>query len=291
MEKTPNNSNLKTVVIVLSLLLLASVGYIFKMSSDNKTEVQKNEVKFQTEVHEKESVIKNLEEMSAKYDEEIASNTSLKEELIAERAKIVALISRVKNGEAYKDDYVKLKREMDSLIAENSKLKEENQTLTTNLDNTTTELIVSKKFSDTLLNQNDKLSKTVEKAQKLVIVNLKTIAVKERKSGKQIETAKASRANKLKISFTIPQNAVAKPGEREYYVQVIDAANNVLGDKKSVTIDGKLLTYSFITTVKFNNKTLTVLEELSGDDFKKGTYMINVFNKSDLVANSSFDLK
>jgi len=146
-------------------------------------------------------------------------------------------------------------------------------------------------FNDTLLNQNEKLSKTVEKGQKLVIVNLKTIAVKERSSGKQIETEKASRADKLKISFTIAENSLAKSGEREYYVQVIDAANNVLGDKKSVTFNDKLLTYSFISKVKYNNNTVDVYEELSGKDFAKGTYYINIFNKGDLVANSTFELR
>jgi hypothetical protein len=208
--------------------------------------------------------------------------------------KVEALIVRVKKGESvanYKKDYIRLKREMDSIIAENTKLKEENIMLNKNLDSTIVVLDESKKYNDTLVNQNEKLSKTVEKGQKLVIVNLKTIAVKERNSGKQIETEKASRADKLKISFTIAENTMAKSGEREYYVQVIDASNNVLGVKKSVTFNDKLLTYSFISKVKFENSTVDVYEELSGSDFAKGKYYINIFSKGDLVANSTFDLR
>lgn len=294
METNKNNSKLKAIILILSLLLLASIAYMFKMSSDNKTEIENKDTQYEKILSEKELVLNDLEQMKAKYDEEIASNTSLKEELEAEKAKIDALIVRVKKGEAvahYKDDYIRLKREMDSLVAENSKLKEENLALVKNLDSTSAVLQESKKFNDTLLNQNEKLSQTVERGQKLVIINLKTIAVKERSSGKQIETDKASRADKLKISFTIAENSLAKSGEREYYVQVIDAGNNVLGDKKTVTFNDKVLTYSFISKVKFENNTVDVYEELSGKDFAKGKYYINIFNKGELVANSTFDLR
>ncbi|HBK82116.1 MAG TPA: hypothetical protein DDZ41_00720 [Flavobacterium sp.] len=294
MENTQNNSKLKAIILVLSLLLLGSIVYMFKLSTDTKTEIKNKDIEYDKVLTEKELVLNDLEMMKAKYDEEIASNTSLKAELEAEKAKVDVLIARVKKGESvahYKDDYLKLKREMDSLVAENSKLKEENKKLITNLDSTKVVLNESKKYNDTLLNQNEKLSKTVEKAQKLVITNLKTIAVKERSSGKQIETEKASRVDKLKISFTIAENAVAKSGEREYYVQVIDAANNVLGDKKNISFNDKLLVYSFISKVKFNNKSVDVHEELKGKDFAKGTYYINIFSKGDLVANSTFDLK
>jgi chromosome segregation ATPase len=294
METTKNNSKLKAIILILSLLLLGSIGYMYKMSTDSKTELEKSEEKYEAELKDKESVLNDLEQMKAKYDEEIASNTSLKEELEAEKAKIDALITRVKKGESvahYKDDYLKLKREMDSLLAENNKLKEENAALVTNLDSAKTVIESSKKYNDTLVNQNEKLAKTVEKAQKLVIVNLKTIAVKERNSGKQIETDKASRADKLKISFTIAENSLAKSGVREYYVQVIDAANNVLGDKKSITFNEKVLTYSFISKVKYENNTVDVYEELSGKDFAKGKYYINIFNKGELLSNSTFELR
>ncbi|MFT5753364.1 MAG: hypothetical protein ACI9FW_002350 [Flavobacterium sp.] len=294
MESNQNNSKLKAIILILSLLLLGSMAYMFKMSSDSKNQIELSEGKYDKILSEKELVLNDLEQMKAMYDSEIASNTSLKGELEAEKAKVEALIVRVKKGESvahYKKDYIRLKREMDSIIAENSKLKEENMMLNKNLDSTIVVLDESKKYNDTLVNQNEKLSKTVEKGQKLIIVNLKTIAVKERNSGKQIETEKASRADKLKISFTIAENSMAKSGEREYYVQVIDASSNVLGVKKSITFNDKLLTYSFISKVKFENSTVDVYEELSGSDFAKGKYYINIFSKGDLVANSTFDLR
>jgi hypothetical protein len=135
------------------------------------------------------------------------------------------------------------------------------------------------------------LSKTVEKGSKLTVLNTKTAAYKLRSSGKQIETERASRADILKISFTIAENQIAKSGDKTYYVQVIDSKNNVLGEKQTESFGDKTLTYSFASTVTYQNKTVDVVEDLPGKNFEKGTYFINIFDKGELVSKTSFSLK
>ena len=52
------------------------------------------------------------------------------------------------------------------------------------------------------------------------------------------------------------------------------------------------LTYSFITKVKYENKSVQVNEEVSGSDFEAGTYFVNVFNeKGENVSKTSFNLR
>ena len=92
MENQKSNSNLKAIVIVLALLLLGSLGYIFKMSTD--AEVVRTELK--TTLTEKESVMKDLQALKATYDAAIAENTTMSEELIKERDKVVALMADLK---------------------------------------------------------------------------------------------------------------------------------------------------------------------------------------------------
>src|SRR5690606_32905958 len=153
----------------------------------------------------------------------------------------------------YKNEYFRLKREQDNLVAEIKLLKEQNVALTSSLDSTNVVLEEERKFKDTLLVQNDNLAKTVEKGSKLSVLNLNVQAVKERSTGKQVDTDKASRADKLKVSFVIAENQIAKSGTRKYYVQVIDSKNNILGDKETIAMggEGMSLTYSFITQVKY----------------------------------------
>ena len=294
MENQKNNSSLKAVVAVLAILLVGSLVYIFKLTSDAKEQL----TELTTTKTEKESVMKDLEELKATYDAAIAENTSMSEELIAEREKVVNLIADLKKskGDAasmakYKSQYFALETKMKGMMQEIEVLKTANTKLTTERDSTVMVLGEAKKYNEVLVGQNEELSKTVEVASKLSVLNLKTAAYKLRSSGKQIATDKASRADILKISFTIAENKVAKSGDKTYYVQVIDSKNNVLGQKETQSFGGKSLTYSFLTTVKFENKTVDVVQDLSGKDFEKGSYFVNVFDNGELVSKSSFSLR
>lgn len=286
-----NNSSLKAVIAVLAVLLIGSLVYIFKLSSD--TEVVKTELT--TSLTEKESVMKDLQELKATYDAAIAENTSMSDELIQERDKVVALMDDLNKSKGdvskYRSQVQAMQSKMKTLVAENDELKKQNGVLTTQRDSTIVVLGESKKYNEVLVGQNEELAKTVEKGAKLSVLNTKTSAYKLRSSGKQIETDKASRADILKISFTIAENQIAKSGDKTYYVQVIDAKNNVLGEKKTESFGDNSLTYSFKTTVKYENKTVNVSEDLPGKDFAKGTYFINVFDNDELVSKSSFSLR
>lgn len=294
MENQKNNSNLKAIIAILAVLLVGSLVYIFKMTSDAKA--------LQTELTstktDKASVMKDLEELKATYDAAIAENTSMSDELIAEREKVVNLMKELEKskGDAnslrkYRNQYVALQKKWEALVAENEVLKQTNTKITAERDSTVVVLGEAQKYNEVLVGQNEELTKTVEKASKLNITNLQTAAYKLRSSGKQVATEKARKADVLKISFTINQNEVAKPGERTYYVQIIDSKNNVLGEKKTEAFGDKSLTYSFVTTINYENKPVQVTQDVPGENFEKGTYFVNVFDKAELVSKSSFTLK
>jgi chromosome segregation ATPase len=261
------------------------------MSSDS--EIVKTEL--DTTLTEKESVMKDLQALKATYDAAIAENTTMSEELIQERDKVVSLMDELNKSKGdmskYRNQVAALQNNMKNLMAENEGLKKQNTTLTTQRDSTIVVLGESKKYNEVLVGQNEELSKTVEKGSKLTILNTQTAAYKLKGSGKQVATDKASRADVLKISFTIAENQIAKSGDKTYYVQVIDSENNVLGDKKTESFGDKTLTYSFATNVKYENKTVNVSEDLQGKNFAKGTYFINIFDKDELVSKTSFSLR
>lgn len=292
LSKKSNNSGLKAVIVILSLLLISSLAYMYKLSSDSQVTIALLKT-------EKDAVIKDLENTKQSLDEAIASNTSLSEELIAERDKIQQLMADLEKSKdndpeslaKYKNEAERLKAKIALLMKQIEGLKSENKTLVTKIDSTSTELKKVRTVNDTLVSKNEYLSKTVERGAKLSIVNLQTTAVKQKSSGRQVETDKASRANVLKISFTIAENQIAKSGDKYYYVQVIDSKNNVLGDKKTETFGDKILTYSFVSTVRYENKTVKVEKDLPVTDVNEGAFFVYVFDKSELVAKSSFTLR
>lgn len=293
MENQRNNSSLKAIIVVLAILLAGSLAYMYKMSSDAKaTET--------TLVKDKETAMGELEALKAELDEAIAAKTSVSDELIAEREKVVQLIADLEKSKGdvaslrqIQRKYNDLNARLKGLLAENEALKKENSNLTTQKDSVVVALGESKKFNDTLVVQNENLAKTVEKGSKLTIMNLRTQAIKERSSGKQIVTDKARRADKLKVCFSIAQNAIAKSGDKLYYVQIIDSKNNVLGDKSTEAFGEMSLTYSFTTNVAYKNESVDICEFLDGKgkDFEKGTYFVNIFDKGELVSKTSFELK
>lgn len=294
MEQEKSNSKLKAIIIVLALLLVGSLGYLYKITTDNQ-ELQSNVEKVTSE---KDTFLSELNELKLSYDLALESKTALSDELEAERQKVIEMIRLVEKS---KNDlkslanlrikYKSLEDKNKSLLIENERLLFENEQLKVDLDSTKTILTNEKDYNKVLVGQNEELSKTVKKASKLSILNVNTAAYKVRNSGKEISTEKASRADILKISFTIAENNVAKSGDRKYYVQIIDPGSNVLGVREEVVIDGKKLGYSFISKVVFNNSTVQVVENLKGDNFESGTYFINIYDETSLVAKSSFSLK
>ncbi len=293
MENQNNNSKLKAIVVILALLLAGSLAYMYKMSSDAKST--------QTVlVKEKDDVMKDLQALKATYDTAIAENTSMSDELIAEREKVVKLMSDLEKAKndvtalsKIRDQYRSLEGRMKKVMAEVEVLKKENAGLVVQRDSVQKAYGEQKRFNDTLVVQNENLAKTVEKGSKLIVMNLRTQGIKERRSGKQIETDKASRADKLKVCFSIAANSIAKSGEKTYYVQIIDSKNNVLGDKLTETFGPDTLTYSFTTTVAYANQSVDVCESLDGKgkDFEKGAYFVNIFDKGELVSKTTFNLR
>jgi len=209
MENQNSNSKLKGIIGLLAVLLVISLIYIFKLTSDAKT----LQTTVTTTKSEKEAVLKDLADLKTTYDAAIAENTSMSDELIAERDKVVKLMDHLKKSKGdnaslqkYKTQYKALEGKMKDLMVQVDNLKKENQTLTTNLDSTKVVLEDSKKYNQVLVGQNEELAKTVEKGQKLTVTNLKTAAYKQRSSGKQIETDKADKPDLLQVIFNITEN-------------------------------------------------------------------------------------
>jgi cell division protein FtsB len=291
MENQNNNSGLKSLVIVLSVLFALSLVYIYKLTTD----VNSTEAKLTTTLSEKDQVMNDLKDLKTTYDAAIAENTSMSDELIAERDKVVALMEKLKNSNGdvtkYKKQYLVLESKMKGLVAENEILKKDNTVLKVQRDSTIVVLDESKKTNKELTGQNENLTKTVEKGSKLAIVNLKSSAFIVRSSGKEIATDKASRVDVLKVSFTIAENSIAKSGERKYYVQVMDSKNNVMGERQTERFADKTLTYSYIANVKYDNKTIDVVNNIKADKLEKGTFYVNIFDNGQLISNAIFTLK
>jgi uncharacterized protein (DUF3084 family) len=290
------NFNLKPLVVILLLLLGGCVYYIYQLT----TEKEQLDTEIAVVTVDKQKALDSLSILKETYDRAIADKDSLNSELLAEREKVVNLIEELNKSKedvntlrVFKSKYKQIQASFNALVSKDSEFKTLNEKLTRERDSTALILQEQKNLIDSQASLNNELKSKVEKASKLIVTNIKTEAIREKSTGEQIVTEKARKANKLKICFTIAANEVADSGDKIYYVQIIDAKSNIMGIKQVKYFGDKSIDYSFETKVKFNNKSVDVCNFLdnNGQEFVKGQYFVNLFDKEALVSKTSFVLK
>lgn len=289
---TPNN-RLK-IILVITLVLLFGTGFYTLNLYNSNIETQEQLIA------EKELVLKDLNNMAAQYDIAIDNNDVANNKLIQARERIEGLMDSLKISDnnvrslwRYKKKFLDLQDEMKELMLENNTLKEENSMLTNTLDSTKVQLNDRIVYNDSLLNQNTQLATIVRDASVLSAVSLKGLGVIIRSSGKLIPTERASRADELKICYTVPKNKLVTTGEKDFFVQILDPKNNILGENKQINFEDKILNYSLSSKFNYTGKNLDICEFVKprGKKFEKGRYIVNIFDEAILVSSSKFMLK
>ena len=65
-----------------------------------------------------------------------------------------------------------------------------------------------------------------------------------------------------------------------------------MGENKLVEFENdKALVYSFMVAVDFQGKPVNVYGVLNSDEFKKGTYFVNFFDRQEIMGSSSITLE
>jgi len=287
------NTGLKVILGIAVALLLGTAFYTYNLYNDSE-----NTQKQLTE--EKALVLKDLNNMAQQYDVAIGDNEAANEKLVLAKERIEGLMDSLKVSDnnvrslwRYKKKFLALQDEMDYLLAENDSLKVENSLLATTLDSTKVRLEERIVFNDSLLAQNTELATIVEDAAVLTTVGLKGFGVIVRSSGKLIPTERAGRADKVRVCYTVSKNKLVAAGDKEFFVQVLDPNDNVLGLNEQIQFDENVLNYSLISKFNYESDNLDICEfvEARGDDFAKGRYVVNVFDQNTLVSSSQFELK
>ncbi|MFL1894621.1 hypothetical protein ACJRPK_02900 [Aquimarina sp. 2-A2] len=288
-----NNLTLKILIGVLAALLLILAIFSYKFYNEEK----QNKAILQ---QEKDLIESELGELITKYDNAIALNEVMDDHLLKAKERIVVLLDSVKDNDAnlalisrYRREVGKLKQERERLFKLADSLTAANSQLTTDLDSTSTALNQRIIFSDSLQTQNSKLAEIVERGSALTASGIKAEGVRVRNSGKITNTSRASRADKVRVCFTLSPNKLTEKGDKELYVQVINPKNNLIGDKISINFEDAVLTYSGRNKVFYENDALDVcvLVNAMEGELMEGNYVVNVFSGPRMISNTKFELR
>lgn len=288
-----NNNRAKILIGLLVVLLVSLAGYTYTLIQQNKETVLFLEA-------DKAEVQKELEALVVSYNEILQDNKLKDKELIAARDRIIVLLDSVKDYKAnlsiitrYKAQVKGLKNERTQLFKRADSLLVVTQRLAVEKDSTTAVLIKTIKVVDSVTTANTQLFNSLEKGALIGISNLDATAIIVRKGGKIKETKRATRADKIRVCYTIAPNTLAQAGDRVLYVQVINPDNNIIGDKSNITFGQDLLTYSKSESVFYENQALDVcaIVGTAGQDVLKGLYTINIFDAQRQIGSTTLMLK
>ncbi len=291
MKSVKNTSVLKMVTISLGIALLCSIAYTYKVYVD----FSKNE---KTLNDEKQTLIKDLSRSKDSLEIAITENSSLKTELIIERQKVTNLLNEINNTNfdlatviKYRTEASRLKEIVARLTKEKAQLKLNYELVKIQRDSTILVLNNAKEYKKTLGEINEEPIYGAKKAVKLSVINLKTTPFRQSGKGELLATDKAKNVDVLKISFTVVGSKISNPFDKQYYIQIIDSKNNIVGARKTKRFGEMILNYSYETSVKFKNESIEVSNELVLNNVEKGNYFVNVFDKNELASKTTFALR
>ena len=280
-----------TNVITIWLLVNEKSKVANTITISEKIRVEKNTV--EVDLLDLQKDYQNLQTNDAAMQLDIDAKRERIEELIKEAAKHkgdATIISKLKK------ETQTLRSIMQSYVRTIDSLNTLNQTLVAEKKTVLKQLGSEKEKQSVLIKEKDELKSTIAKGSILSCFNISAKAVLYKRGGKkESETNKARKTEKIKVSFSLGENKIAKAGEKTIYVRIM-------------TPDGKELAKSYDDNCRFNfnqssgyfagKETLNYANaELMGvtycegqGEYVPGNYIIEITCDGVVIGNTSLKL-
>ena len=252
---------------------------------------------------EKNTVEVDLLDLQKDYQNLQTNDAAMQLDIDAKRERIEELIKEAAKHKGDATIISKLKKEtqtlrsiMQSYVRTIDSLNTLNQTLVAEKKTVLKQLGSEKEKQSVLIKEKDELKSTIAKGSILSCFNISAKAVLYKRGGKkESETNKARKTEKIKVSFSLGENKIAKAGEKTIYVRIM-------------TPDGKELAKSYDDNCRFNfnqssgyfagKETLNYANaELMGvtycegrGEYVPGNYIIEITCDGVVIGNTSLKL-
>ena len=278
------------IIVLLSVCILGLSGYMLydslnKEMSETEVKTQFTDLKSEYHYIQKDLELavsdihfnsKEIVAQKQKIEKLINKNNVTQEELM-EAKKIMGTLSKtiLKN---YKEKVIFLEDEKVKLLSEKDKIVIEISKLQDKVNDLDEKIIKEKKISE----RKDQL---ITYASKLSLSNFKLNSFKVRSSGKEIQTDKAYRIDRIKVNFDINENILAPSGQKILFMviknpksETVTFSNRPSGvffvnNKKNIFSDKVEINYT-------NGKEQTLEFVWDNEDFSRGDYVMEVYEKT-----------
>ncbi len=313
-EQKSKQSIAWAMVVVLGLAT-AMFGYLF---TTQKTELSNQESTLVEKAKELAGTKTKLDSISAVLDTKIAEIerlggditelTKVKERLEADklafsRSKKVETgkyLSKIKEYEQFlveKDEVIaQLRAENEKLVASNDSLSTHVGTLSSERERLVKRQAELQDSVVTFTASNKDLSEKVSRASALKAQNIKVLTVNSRGKVKDKEEYKASRVDKIKLVFNLPENSLTAQEPKDIYVRVLDPDGAVVADDATGSgefdIDGATSKFTTRESIAYqnNNQKVEMLYDNTAK-FRPGSYNVELYSEGYKIGGTKFTIK
>ncbi len=305
-EKKNSQFTGKKSLIGLIIIIVLAAALVFMFFWQNQTKSELNlllEEKEQQRVElkqELDSLMVNHERVKTEHSE-LADSLTIKDSVIqANAVEIKKLLDTQWEYYKVKKKLSQLQEiaqgyvhQMDSLYRVNDALTEENIIIKK-------DLVVLRKEKEQIEKDKDILFEQVESASVLKAYNIDAGGVRLRSgSSKEVITDKVRKMDKVKICFTLGENDIATPGNRDLYIRIARPDKEILtktrGDDYTFEHEGKMLQYSIIRTINYENRPVDICiywnKQYSSQEMQTGLYHVDIFCEGKVIGHTTFTLR
>ncbi len=304
MDRTPTeprqkrDSNKIYFLIAVIVALLGTNAYMFfqdKKSGERIVTLNDEKSRMETEIDKIEA------ELDRSNNTNLQLTADMREEQELARQKIAELREQLRKGKLTQNQLAKAQQDIQQLryfvkkySEDIDELQKKNAALTVERDSLrTTVASVSEKASK-LEQQNTELNTKVKAAAALKIGNISATPLKVKNSGKETDVSRANSAKKIRLTFTVADNAIAEKGMHDIFIRIVDPNGNlIVSDNSSVfSADGEEMQYTYRTAIEFDNSgKIYNIDWTNPNAFQKGNYTILLYADGYTMGRASLSLK
>ena len=247
---------------------------------------------------EKAQLNKELDELRAQLDaamqDKNAEITGLKDELDAKTLQLAKKIKSagVSNPKALREAKVEIERLKG--------LKQIFEMRTDSLTAANREYVAKILSTESTAQQAEERARALEEQKNVIdekirnstlnVADLRVVGMRKKGSTEE-ETFKALKTDKLKISFTILENELVEPGNKDIIIRLLGTNKEVLTNENEKLTDSDKLS-TMVQTIEYQNEPIkTTIFYTQKAKYKKGTYTIELIHNDKLMGRASFILR
>tara|TARA_Y100000739_G_C20591316_1_gene458023 strand:- start:432 stop:1289 length:858 start_codon:yes stop_codon:yes gene_type:complete len=285
MEPKNNLHKIAIAVLAVICLYLAGERYVNNQAY-NKLTGEYGELEIS-----KEQVVFDLEKMRFSYDTLQTENTMMLAEIAAQRDKVDDLITKVKNGNwalaKAKKESETLRTIMKGYIATIDSINQLNVALTE-------ENVAMRERVEEVQGRNQRLEERQENMEEIIAAgkvlqcsDINAVGIRLLSSGRQRETSRADRADMIKVCFTLLENPIADPGDKNLYLNILTPDSTILIAEEGVD-------FSALRTIDYANDRLdgcVFYTSNETDLLGSGVYKIEILEESVVIGTTEIELR